>query len=219
MEADRLREEYFGESGPVPMRRSERLQPNTSGGEGGEALPPKWLDSVWVKDERGRPMRVWYIKCGELQAYYTADGARYDVTRKELADLEVPIVYVKRYWHNAITVPRCQHRAIMKSFREISSFEALPTEQQWRGWLAPLSTHMHIEFACQSCGARCKTYNRYATYVDGAEALGRATCELFGIFCQGRDVTMPAGLDYQRLNVAQNTTKDRGVLTNHLISG
>ena len=103
------------------------------------------------------------------------------MTREELADLEVPIAYVKRHWHNAITVPRCQHRAVMRRFGDISLFEALPTEQQWRDWLAPLSAHMHIEFACQSCGARCKTYNRYATYVDGAEALGeqRANCLVY----------------------------------------
>ena len=71
----------------------------------------------------------------------------------------------------------------MRRLGDISSFETLPTEHQWREWLAPLSPYMHIEFSCQLCGARCKTYNRYATYVDGAEALGRATCELFGVYC------------------------------------
>ena len=76
MEADRLWEEYFGESGSVPMRRSERLQHNTPEREGGETLPSNWLDSVWVKEERGRPMRVWYIKRGDSQAYYAADGSR-----------------------------------------------------------------------------------------------------------------------------------------------
>ena len=69
---------------------------------------------------------------------------------------------------------------------------------------------MHIEFSCQICGARCKTYNRYAIYVDGAEALGRATCELFGVYCQARDMTMPAGLDYQRLNTTHILPKILG---------
>ena len=64
-EADGLREEYFGESGSIPVRRSERLQHNTPEVTGSEPLPPNWLDSVWVKEEKGRPMRVWYIKRGD----------------------------------------------------------------------------------------------------------------------------------------------------------
>ena len=77
------------------MRRSERLQHNTPEVGGVEPLPSNWLDSVWVKEERGHPMRVWYIKRGDSQAYYAVDGSRTNATREELSALEVPLAYVK----------------------------------------------------------------------------------------------------------------------------
>ena len=47
-----------------------------------------------LKMRRGRPMRVWYVKQGDLHVYYSVDSSRIDATRTELVDLEVPISYV-----------------------------------------------------------------------------------------------------------------------------
>ena len=135
-ESERLREEYFRESGSIPRRRSERLQQSNRGREMGTNDPSFVLYydyvSVWIKDETGHPMRVWYMRLGDKSAYYTADGSRVDATREELTELEVALAYMQRYWHNALTVPRCQYRAIVKKIMEcLPSFEML-TERQWK---------------------------------------------------------------------------------------
>ena len=59
-----------------------------------------------------------------------ADGSKTDMTCEELADLEVPKTYVERHWHDAITVPRCKARAIMKKLAEDPASPYLPSEQQ-----------------------------------------------------------------------------------------
>ena len=64
------------------------------------------------------------------------------MTHEELADLEVPIAYVKRHWHNAITVPRCQHRAVMRRLGEISIIRSITNGTTVEG-LARASLHTH----------------------------------------------------------------------------
>ena len=202
-ESERLREEYFGESGSLPRRRSERLQQSNQGREGEynvtPLMPPHDLTSVWIKDETGRPMRVWYMRLGDKSAYYGADGSRVDATREELTELEVPLMYVQRYWRDSLTVPRCQHRAIMRKLMEWVLVGELPTERQWKAWLAPNSTEVYIEFMCQECEAKCKTFNQFASYVEGAEMMGRATCTLFGTICRARNMEEALPLNYARL--------------------
>ena len=107
-------------------------------------------------------------------------------------------------------MPRCQHRAIIKKFVETAAIGTLPTKRQWKDWLVPLSSHVYINFSCQICRALCKTYNRYAAYVDGAEGLRRETCDLFGIICHARDIDIPLALNYTRIDAAQVIPKVLG---------
>ena len=55
---------------------------------------------------------------------------------------------------------------------------------------------MHIEFMCHECGARSKTFNQFASYVEGAETMGRATCALFGIICRAQNMDEPLPLSF-----------------------
>ena len=199
-------EEYFGERRPIPMRRSPRTRQ-------GQQQPPRVEEGVrpdvdpltadmecaWIKLKEGVPMRVWYVRQGAQQAVYGADGSKEELSRQELARREVPYAYVQRHEKAAIRVARCMHRAITKKFKEHIQTKPLPSAEEWMDWLKPLSTSMHIEFACQDCGARCKTFNRYAQWVDGAERLGGASCDLFGKFCSGKDMQIPEALDHTRL--------------------
>ena len=55
---------------------------------------------------------------------------------------------------------------------------------------------MCVEFTYQSCGAICKTHNRYAPWIDGAENTGNANCSLFGRGCGSGDMQIPEGLSH-----------------------
>ena len=58
---------------------------------------------------------------------------------------------------------------------------------------------MCVEYACQSCGAICKTHNRYAAWVDGAENTGNANCGLFGRACGSGDMQIPESLSHAHM--------------------
>ena len=72
----------------------------------------------------------------------------------------------------------------------------LPSEEQWTEWVKPISPSMCVEFTCQSYGAICKTHNRYALWIDGAENTGNANYSLFGRGCGSGDMPIPKGLSY-----------------------
>ena len=63
-------------------------------------------------------------------------------------------------------------------------------------WVKPISLSMCVEFTCQSCGAICKTHNRYAPWIDGAENTGNANCSLFGRGRGSGDMPIPKGPSY-----------------------
>ena len=75
----------------------------------------------------------------------------------------------------------------------------MPTERQWKAWLTPNSTEVYIEFTYHEYGARCKTSNQFASYVEGAEIMRRATCSLFGIICRAQNMEEPLSLNFARL--------------------
>ena len=79
----------------------------------------------------------------------------------------------------------------------------MPTERQWRAWLAPISTEVYIEFMCNDCGARCKTFNQFAAYVEGAEIMGKASCTLFAKVCQAQNMEEPMPLSLAKIESAQ----------------
>ena len=100
----------------------------------------------------------------------------------------------------AIAALWCIHCAIMKKLGEISVTAALPTEEEWKNYPKPNSTTMCIEFTYQVCGARFETHNEYVSFVDGAELLGRATYELFGKYCKGKNMIVLESLDHAHLD-------------------
>ena len=195
------REEYFGEAGAPPVRRSERLLQKAApeGGYTHTNLPPPYIEAMWVKVQREIPMRVWFVKQQNVCAYYGADGTKKDVTQEEMASLELPHAYVRRHWDHAIHASRCLHRAILKKLGAAARSLPLPSEEQWMEWVKPISPSMCVEFTCQSCGAICKTHNRYAPWVDGAENTGNANCSLFGRGCSSGDMHIPESLSHAHM--------------------
>ena len=206
-DSEERREEYFGEPVPQEPRRSPRLDrrdshnadPGDNGRNNDDAATPAQMEITWIKLREGVAMRVWFLKLGEESAIYGADGSKEDITREELAKREVPYAYVLRYWNTSIHVAKCLHRAIARKFATETQSPPLPTQEQWSDWLRPLSATMHIEFACTNCGAKCKTFNRYAPWIDGAEASSAATCHLFGKGCTQVDMLMPESLSMTQL--------------------
>ena len=188
------REEYFGEPRPTPVRRSSRIAPRETNEEEATNLPPPNLDAAWIKLQEGVAMRVWHVQQGRHEAYYGVDGSKVEATRQELSRIEVPDAYAKRHWANSLTVPNSMHRAILLKLATAARTTPLPTQAQWEDWLRPISSTMHIEFLCRLCGMLCKTFNRYAEWVDSAEHYGRATCHLFGRRCGQGDMGIPESL-------------------------
>ena len=195
------REEYFGEAGAPPVRRSERLlqKATSEGGYTQTNLPPPYIETLWIKVQREIPMRVWFVKQQDTSAYYGADGTKKDVTQAEMSSLELPYAYVRRHWDHAIHASRCLHRAILKKMGKAARSLPLPSEEQWAEWIKPISPAMCVEYTCQSCGALCKTHNRYAAWVDGAENTGNANCSLFGRACGTGDMPIPESLSHAHM--------------------
>ena len=144
------REEYFGEAGAPPMRRSERLlqKATPEGGYTYTNLPLPYVEAMWIKVQRETPMRVWFVKQGNVSAYYGADGTKKDITQTEMSSLELPHVYVHRYWEHAIHASRCLHRAILKKMGAAARSLPLPSEEQWAVWIKPISSDMCVEYTC-----------------------------------------------------------------------
>ena len=123
------REEYFGEAGAPPVRRSERLlqKATPKGGYIYTNLPPPYIEAMWVKVQREIPMRVWFVKQQNVCAYYGADGTKKDITQEEMSSLELPHAYVKKALGSCYTrIPM----SLSSYFKEVGGSSSFVTSSQ-----------------------------------------------------------------------------------------
>ena len=206
---DALRETYLGESTTRTIPREDNSMISASrmsspptiypslGPEDAPSPPPYYdphalVEVVWVKGEGETPMKVWYVENSEAHGYYGMDGTFTRASRRHLRSREISESTLAINIARAINTPRCVQRTLSLHLKRAAAGNNFPTAAEWREWIHPFSRKVMIEFQCQECDQIRKTFNRFGTWIDGAERTGQAVCRLLGRYCYADYEDTPA---------------------------